>query len=168
MTKEQIITEGLKWHNALIGFVQGLLRDWNLAEDAVQQAYLIAYQKAESFDPDAPVFPWLRGIVRLKCLEIIRERSRIKAAPDDQLSALIDQRMSEHWNEDYIESKRDREQALRHCLGKLRPKALSMLTLFYRDKVSSEELSKKFSRSINSLYVTLSRTRQKIRECCIK
>lgn len=168
MTKEELIVEGLKWQNALIGYAQGMLRDWNLAEDAVQKAYLTAYQRAESFEKGAPVFPWLRGIVRLKCLELIRERSRLQAAPEDHLADLMDQRMNEQWTQDYVENKHSQEQALRHCLQKLRPKALDMMMQYYHDKVPGETLAKKFGRPVNSLYVTLSRTRQKVRECCTR
>ena len=109
MTKEELIVEGLKWQIALTNFAQGQLRDWNLAEDAVQKAYLTAFEKGDSFKEGAPVFPWLRGIVRLKCLEIIRERSKIKTTPEDHLNELINQRMREQWDEAYIETKTQKE-----------------------------------------------------------
>lgn len=168
MTKEELIVEGLKWQIALTNYAQGQLREWNLAEDAVQKAYLTAFEKADSFEEGAPVFPWLRGIVRLKCLEIIRERSKIKAAPDDHLDELINQRMEEQWDEAYIEAKNQKEQALNHCLKKLKPNLLELMLQYYRDKVPGEIIARKLNRPINSLYVTISRTRQKVRDCCQK
>lgn len=167
MTKEELVLEGLKWQNALIGFAHGIIRDWNLAEDAVQKAYMTAYQKAEEFDDRIPVYPWLRGIVRLKCFEMIREENKFKNMKmDEELCQLIDEKMSERWDENYVENHRTNEQALRHCLQKLKPKSLDMLMQYYRDQVPAEELADKLGRTMNAFYVSLSRTRQTVRKCC--
>lgn len=167
MTREELVAEGVKWQSALVGFAHGIIRDWNLAEDAVQKAYLTAYQKADSFDDRTPVYAWLRGIVRLKCFEIIREEDKLKNLNiDEELSQLIDEKASERWDEDYVQAKKTQEEALNHCLKKLKPKSLDLLMDYYRDAISGEALAKKLGRTLNAFYVSLSRTRQSVRNCC--
>ena len=50
-----------------------------LAEDAVQNAFLVAMQKAEAFDPSRRVLPWLLGIL---AHELRRERAAAARLPD--------------------------------------------------------------------------------------
>jgi len=167
MTKEELMHEGVKWQNALVGFARGIIRDSNLAEDAVQKAYLTAYQKAEEFDDRSPIYPWLRGIVRFKCFEMIREEDKLKnVGVDEELSNLMDERMSERWDDAYVEEKENNELALKHCLEKLKPKSLDLLMKYYRDAIPGEELAKRLGRSLNAFYVSLSRTRKIVRDCC--
>jgi RNA polymerase sigma-70 factor, ECF subfamily len=50
-------------------------RDPELAADAVQEAFLAAYRRADSFRGDAAVTTWLHRIVVNACLDRVRRRS---------------------------------------------------------------------------------------------
>lgn len=52
------------------------LSDYQLAEDAVQQALLTAWSNLGSLRDPNRFGGWLRGIVRFECLRILRDRSR--------------------------------------------------------------------------------------------
>lgn len=52
------------------------LSDYQLAEDATQQALLTAWRNLASLREPARFGGWLRGIVRFECLRLLRTRSR--------------------------------------------------------------------------------------------
>lgn len=53
-----------------------LLGDPQLAEDVVQETYLKASARLETFDPGRPVWPWVAAIARRVCLDVQRRRAR--------------------------------------------------------------------------------------------
>lgn len=54
----------------------GRLRDPQLAEEAVQDAFVKAWRAARSFDPQRPLSPWLYQIARRAAEDIARRESR--------------------------------------------------------------------------------------------
>jgi RNA polymerase sigma factor (sigma-70 family) len=68
------------------GYALTTLRDYQLAEDAVQNAFLTAYRNLGSLRDPARFGGWLRGIVRFECLRLIRERQR---TPAQSLDAVV-------------------------------------------------------------------------------
>jgi RNA polymerase sigma-70 factor (ECF subfamily) len=62
------------------------LRDRRLAEEAVQQAFVQAWQAAASFDPRRPLGPWLRSIVRRTAIDVWRRERRHDARTLDDVS----------------------------------------------------------------------------------
>ncbi len=68
----------------LVGRYQGMafayacsvIGDYQLAEDATQQAFLTAYRNLESLRDPRRFGGWLRGIVRFESLRVVRDRSR--------------------------------------------------------------------------------------------
>ncbi|HET8697056.1 MAG TPA: sigma factor, partial [Gammaproteobacteria bacterium] len=61
-----------------------LLGNLDDAEDVVQDAFLVALDRANAFDPAREFTPWLHGIVRHKCT-----RLRARAARRRRLLALF-------------------------------------------------------------------------------
>lgn len=53
-----------------------LTEDFELAEDAVQEAFLAAYADLRRFDPGRPFLPWLLGVVAHRALAARRARRR--------------------------------------------------------------------------------------------
>ncbi|MCA9321170.1 MAG: sigma-70 family RNA polymerase sigma factor [Planctomycetes bacterium] len=62
----------------LLRVAQRLVRDTEAAEDAVQEAFLKAIEKATSFDSERPFEPWILGILGL---EIRSARRRRRPSP---------------------------------------------------------------------------------------
>ena len=65
-------------------------RDPELAADAVQEAFLAAYRRADSFRGDAAVTTWLHRIVVNACLDRLRRIKPTVQLPDADLSVLAD------------------------------------------------------------------------------
>ena len=65
-------------------------RDPELAADAVQEAFLAAYRRADSFRGEAAVTTWLHRIVVNACLDRLRRIKPTVQLPDADLSVLAD------------------------------------------------------------------------------
>ena len=65
-------------------------RDPELAADAVQEAFIAAFRRADSFRGEASVTTWLHRIVVNSCLDRLRRVKPIVNLPDADLSVLAD------------------------------------------------------------------------------
>jgi RNA polymerase sigma-70 factor, ECF subfamily len=61
----------------LFGLALSILRSRDLAEDIMQDAFVLAWRHADSFDPDrGTAMAWLARIVRNQCFDLMRRRGR--------------------------------------------------------------------------------------------
>ena len=65
-------------------------RDPEMAADAVQEAFLAAFRRAESFRGEAAVTTWLHRIVVNTCLARLRRVKPVAQLPEADLRALAD------------------------------------------------------------------------------
>jgi len=63
-----------------------LLADRRLAEEAVQQAFVQAWRAAATFEPQRPLGPWLRSIVRRTAVDVWRRERRHEARGLDDVA----------------------------------------------------------------------------------
>lgn len=62
----------------------GLLQDRSTAEDSVQEAAILAWQRLANVEPGRSFRPWFLGIVANRCREALRSRWRsVTRLPDD-------------------------------------------------------------------------------------
>ncbi len=59
-----------------------MLTDRNLAEDAVQEAFVRVVQKRRQYDPSRPFTQWFYAVLRNVCIDMLRKQRR-----DKQLAA---------------------------------------------------------------------------------
>jgi RNA polymerase sigma factor (sigma-70 family) len=113
-----------------------LLADRRLAEEAVQQAFVQAWRAAGRFDPQRPLGPWLRSIVRRTAVDAWRRERRHQArtldevAPGDLPSiappAIED--TSDAWD-------------LRRALDRLPPAEREVVRLAHLDQLTQPEIA---------------------------
>lgn len=63
-----------------------MLADRRLAEEAVQQAFVQAWRAASTFEPERPLGPWLRSIVRRTAVDLWRREHRHEARSLDEVA----------------------------------------------------------------------------------
>jgi len=149
----------MKNSGAVKGFILALLRNTSLADDVLQETFLVVTAKAESFRPGSNFVAWACTIARFKVLEEIR-----KQPPQPYL---FRQNVIEALTADLPEDN-DREEVLRHlehCMAELPSSARAIILLRYFHSLVPEEIGRKLSLTIDSVYVTLSRARRNLRRC---
>ena len=73
---EVLLRAAFKYQDALVSQAFALLQDWSLAQDAVQETFIVLQKKHAEFRPGSSVFAWARQMVRYEALNILRARGR--------------------------------------------------------------------------------------------
>ena len=157
------------------------LRDKSAAEDVVQETLLAALKAQENFRGDSAVKTWLIGIMKFKIIDFYRKSGR------EIQSESLEQTLSSSEDNDFDENGRwttavnswsDPDSALHQdqffavyqsCIDALPKNQAKLFVLNETSDLSSEELCKIMNISTtNNLWVILSRTRKRLRDCIDK
>lgn len=149
----------LKHSGAIKGFILALLRNTSLAEDVLQETFLVVSAKAESFRPGSNFVAWACTIARFKTLEAIRKQApQLQALRENVIEALAADRPEENNREEVL-------RCLEHCMAELPSSAREAIHLRYFHSLLPEEIGLRLSLKIDSVYVTLTRARKTLRRC---
>ncbi len=81
-------TELVRRHQAMaFGYAYANLRDFHLAEDAAQQAFVVAWNNLQRIEHPERFGGWLRAIVRSECPHLLRSRRTVQL-PIDAASSI--------------------------------------------------------------------------------
>lgn len=131
-------------------------------EEQLQETFVQAYVNLNTFDQEAPLFPWLKGMaVNLTKMELRRLKTARRKGVDYlrflQLSNALSSPKS---------SIADRmSEALQGCLQKLKEKDLSLLRLKYGEQWSTSQLADRNRSTEGALKLKLHRLRDVLRRC---
>lgn len=155
----------LQHQAALKAYAYGLLRDWHLAEDAVQEAAVAVIARADEYDPAKGGYEWVRRFVYYKVRELQAGRRRTLYVEDEELAALVHQSLDEQIDSASSERMRRREAILHECVSRLRSAHRRLLEDFYLRRESCEAMAPRVGVRADSLRMRLSRLRQLLRDC---
>ncbi len=161
----ELMKQAFKYQNGLVSYAYGYLRDWSLAEDAVQDAFLVLMEKWQEFKPEMGVFPWVRKMVFYKVQELQRSRRREAPVEDQELHDLVARTLEGHFDEAAGRSHEPLIKAYQECLGRLNKGSADLLVRYYWERESSEKIAEKLHRTVNAVWLSLSRIRKSLREC---
>ena len=132
------------------------------AQDVFQEACVTILKKADEFrsDDDSEFIRWACKIAHYKRLSFRRDQQVDRLRFQD---ALIDSIAEKQREVDHQHA--ERNDALRHCLGQLRPVDRELFEQRYRDKITSKQLAAELGRPANTVYKALRRTRGQLLEC---
>jgi RNA polymerase sigma-70 factor (ECF subfamily) len=164
-TAAELMKEAFRYQSALTAYAYGMLRDWSLAQDAVQDAFIVLMQKYADHDPESALFPLMKRIVQLKTLELLRTRRKELVVADEELLRLVGDTLADAVTEEEAIQHNQRLSALHACMAQLSESLRTLLVGFYWQRQSCEDLAKVLGRGAPSLRVTLMRVRAKLQHC---
>jgi len=165
MTQEEILREAMRAQNVLTSYAFAILRDWSLAQDAFQEALIAVAKKWETFDPGGNLVGWLRGIVRLEALQIVRSRKRVVCVGDEEMLELIERQFEAHVNEKTVSDMEARAGVLHDCVRALDRRGRRLMLGFYRDSSSCRALGQSLRMREAAVRLALFRVRERLRKC---
>lgn len=112
-------------------------RDWETAEDAVQEAFVRAFAALPSFDPSRPFRPWLYRIVVREAQRLAARSCRVVPMPDEALPVPAGAAASAEAEV----LRRDRSRALRAAILGLGPRRGPAVVLKYVLDFKEEEIA---------------------------
>lgn len=146
-------------HEAVIrAFVRGLQPSLADADDILQETFLTASRKADTFEMGTNFVAWACSIARLKALEHHRQNRRAHFLSESAIIALADDAPADQLTQ-------LRESALQRCLEKLAPKARNLLWRRYSHRLSSDDMAAESGMSSLAVRVALSKARAFLRDC---
>ena len=135
------------------------------ADDILQEAFHIAYEKRESFAAGTNFGGWLRQIAR-NC--VLRHFERKKRVPVVAGKALIElEKAASNWERTLTDDEwcERRKEALRHCLSRLERKARQVVELRYALGKSAERVASQLGMSLAAVYSIAFRSRAALAGC---
>jgi RNA polymerase sigma-70 factor (ECF subfamily) len=147
-----------------------------LAEDLVQETFLTALTKIESFREDGLILNWLKTILKNKFIDLVRSRS-FREEPTENTEFFTDMGIwknpfSKWFNwvdspQDLMERKKFFE-VLESCMTKLPLKQRLVIALKAFDGLSTEDICKELEITSSNEWVLTYRARLGLRECLEK
>ncbi len=163
--RDGVVKAAFQYRDALLSHAFGMLRDWSLAEDAVQDSFIVVMNKWTDFRPGTSIYHWLRQIVHNKTLEALRARGRRASPAEEELMAQVAGALEKYLDEEMADRQVLMRRALQRCLSFLNPRAAGILEGFYGESRSCEAIAQVQKRSVNAVRLSLSRLRKQLHEC---
>ena len=129
------------------------------AEDITQEIFIKVFKSLDSFKEESEFSTWLYRIAYNTTLSEVRKRKIVFASFDDDLSTLKDEEINENVEDLVVE---ERIFYLEQALKTLPAEDALLITMFYLDNQSIEEISRISNLSQANVKVKLHRIRKKL------
>jgi RNA polymerase sigma-70 factor (ECF subfamily) len=154
----------------LFGFALRILRKDELAEEAMQDAFVSIWHAAAGYQPHlAAPLTWMTTIVRNKALDILRRQDDAVELDAQQFDTDLLQAM-----QDPAAGPQDRVQmteeahALAHCMGVLEGRQRQAIGMAYFHDLSHSEVASQLSLPIGTVKTWIRRGLEKLKTCLSK
>jgi RNA polymerase sigma-70 factor (ECF subfamily) len=142
----------------MLGVARRMLRRQDLAEEAVQDAFMRVWRAANTFDPQkGAARSWLYAILRNCALSILRDEGRFTS---DEDAADLAAPMTES-----ALARLPETSALRRCLERLEPTRRSVVVLSYVHGLSHGEVAGKLGVPLGTVKSWARRSLISLQEC---
>ncbi len=145
-----------KYQTVVYNLAYRFMRDRNLAEDMAQEAFVKAYKHLSGFRGDCAFATWL---YRVTCTVCITELNRRKKRSEVEFEPNI-------YETGYEEKHSDKEIAekIRECVTHLPPKYATVITLYYLNGMSYEEIAEIMDIPVGTLKTWMFRARKQLKK----
>jgi len=146
----------------LFGLALGILRSRELAEDTVQDSFVLVWRHARSFDPGrGTAMAWLARIVRNQCFDQLRRRRRESPLDDSLIETREDPAPSPA---DLTALSRDARR-LRGCLDELEESPRRSLMLAYYEGMTFEQVAARVDAPLGTVKSWIRRSLIRLKGC---
>jgi RNA polymerase sigma-70 factor, ECF subfamily len=146
----------------LFGLALRILRNRELAEEIVQDSFVLVWRNAHTFDPSrGAAMAWLGRIVRNRCIDVIRQRGRETPLDPASIERL----------EDPVSSPADLAalssdaRRLHHCLEELEENPRKVLKLVYYEGMTYDEVAARLGVPLGTVKSWVRRSLIRLRGC---
>jgi len=139
-----------------------LLKNPEDAEEMAQDTFVKAFQKLDSYEGKSKFSTWLYSITYNACISELRKRRiEFKSIDDTRITEQDEMKMHDYYRE---VRKEDQEKYLNLALGKLPEDDQVLVTLYYYENQSMDEISMITGLTVSNIKVKIHRARKKMYE----
>lgn len=140
-----------------------ITRDYALAEDIVQSAFIRVYDRIAQFDASRPFAPWFFRVVANDALKAIAKRDRHLPLETEEAAQHIELTSPEIGLDEMMEAA-EMSEAVAAVLDRLPPAQRTAIVLRYYLNLSDEEMSERLDCAPGTVRWRLSVARQRMRQ----
>lgn len=130
------------------------------AEELAQDTFIKAYQKLDSYEGKSKFSTWLYSITyNAGISELRKRRIEFKSLEDQKFSDQDEMKMHDYYSET---KKEDQEKYLNLALGKLPEDDQVLVTLYYYENQSMDDISEITGLTVSNIKVKIHRARKKM------
>ena len=154
-----------RYKNKAFSLLKRMLKNEQDAEETLQDSFMKAYSSLNNFKGESKFSTWFYKIVYNSALTKLSSKKR---KTEREMSSVED-----HFNlkSDYdfnTSEKKDFSVFINHLVNKLPERYSAVISLFYLDEMSCEEISKVMNVSISNVKVMLHRSRNALKDLIIE
>ena len=146
-------------------FLLSAVRDSSVADDLLQEAFLIAWKNLDRYDRTRPFGPWVRGIAGKLVLGHRRKmgRSKVFSVDDETLQYLE----SEYDKLNLVQGETfdEKMEALRDCMQGLTGKQRETIELHYEEGMQCKDIGPRLGLGVEAVKKHLQRGRAALLRC---
>lgn len=149
-----------RYQNMVYSLALKLLKKPEDAEEMAQDTFVKAYQKLNTYEGKSKFSTWLYSITYNACISELRKRRiEFKSLDDRQISDQDEQKMHDYYRET---KKEDQEKYLNLALSKLPEDDQVLVTLYYYESQSMDEISVITGLTVSNIKVKIHRARKRM------
>jgi RNA polymerase sigma-70 factor (ECF subfamily) len=149
-----------KYQNLVYSLALKLLKKPEEAEEMAQDTFVKAFQKIHTYEGKSKFSTWLYSITYNACISELRKRRiEFKSLDDRQISDQDEQKMHDYYQET---KKEDQEKYLTLALSKLPEDDQVLVTLYYYENQSMDEISTITGLTVSNIKVKIHRARKRM------
>jgi len=151
-----------RYQNLVYSLALKLLKKTEEAEEMAQDTFVKAYQKLDTYEGKSKFSTWLYSITYNACISELRKRRiQFSSLEDQRISDQDEMRMHDYFSET---KKEDQEKYLNLALEKLPEDDQVLVTLYYYENQSMDEISTITGLTVSNIKVKIHRARKKMYE----
>ncbi|RDU36491.1 RNA polymerase subunit sigma [Neobacillus piezotolerans] len=135
-------------------------KDWNLAEDVVQEVFISCYKEYENLDRIVSFQAWIFRITINRCKDLLKSSFFKRVLINSSLLAMA---KTPEPTPEMATLQTSEEALLSECVMALPIKYREVITLYYYEELSVEEISVILKMNGNTIKTRLNRARQKLK-----
>ncbi len=149
-----------KYQNLVYTLALKLLKKPEDAEEMAQDTFVKAFQKIDTYEGKSKFSTWLYSITYNACISELRKRRvEFSSFDDRQISDSDEMKMHDYYRET---KKEDQEKYLNLALSKLQEDDQVLVTLYYFENQSMDEISVITGLTVSNIKVKIHRARKRM------
>src|SRR5262250_1744773 len=133
------------------------------AEEVSQDVFVKAYRSLADFKGAAKFSTWLYTIVNTTCITFLRKKRLEVRSLDDETTFEVADSQDSGFRANLVEQK-SRQSMVNQAIGMLNPDDGEIITLFYKNEQTLEEIAQVLGIEVNAAKVRLHRARGRLKE----
>lgn len=151
-----------KYKDRVFSLALGILHNRELAEEIAQDAFVKSFSSLKKFRKEASFSTWIYRITYNTAISETRKRKHIYKPVEEQFENIVSLQADEISEE--FDAKEAKHRLIEKAITELIPEEKLIMTLYYYEEKSVDQISKTTGLTVSNVKVKLFRLRNKLKE----